>query len=111
MNYIINFNPYINLDINLLYLETIEKKIQNKISLTTKEANDFLSIIVYLTRCKINPNLDNYDNKCDLAQSILYYYFKNLECNIHPLTTQNTIHPNIVGHSFLTLELKVNDKI
>lgn len=111
MNYIIEFNPYINNDIDLSYLETIEKKIQNKISLTTKETNDFLSTIIYLARYKINPNLDNYDNKCDLAQSILYYYFNNLGCNIHPLTTQNTIVSNIIGHSFLTLELKVNDKI
>lgn len=80
-------------------------------SITSKEANDFLSIVIYLTRYKINPNIDNYDNKCDLAQSILYYYLNNLDCEVHPLTTQNTITNNIVGHSFLTLKLQVDNQI
>lgn len=110
MNYIIEFKPYTNNDTNLPYLENIEKKIQNKISITNQEIFDFLNTIIYLTRYKINYNLDNYDNKCDLAQSILYYYFNNLGCNVHPLTTQNTITNNIVGHSFLTLELQVDNK-
>lgn len=60
MNYIIEFNPYTNPNIDLQYLENIEKKIQNKMSITSKEANDFLSIVIYLTRYKINPNIDNY---------------------------------------------------
>lgn len=58
----------------------------------------------------MNPKLDNYDNLCDLAQSILHYYFKNLSCTCHPLTTQEIITNNIVGHSFLTVELLVENQ-
>lgn len=111
MNYIINFNPYINTLIDNQYLSNIEYKIQHKISLTNEELNDFLSTIIYLTRININPKLDNFDFKCDLAQSILYYYFKNLNCNIYPLTTQKTISENITGHSFLTLELIIDNQL
>lgn len=111
MNYIINFNPYTTNNIDIYYLSNIENKIKNKESLSAEETNDLLNIIIYLTRQKINSNLDNYDNKCDLSQSILYYYFKNLNCNIYPSMTQNVITNNIVGHSFLTLELLVDNKI
>lgn len=111
MNYIIDFNPYIANNLDNKYLSEIENKIQNKLSVTNEELSNFLKTIIYLTRYKINPNLDNYDYKCDLAQSILYYYFKNLNCNIHPLTTQDSITNNITGHSFLTLELLVDNKL
>jgi len=111
MNYIINFNPYINNNIDIEYLSTIETKILNNESITNKELIYFLNTIIYLTRLKLNNNLDNFDNKCDLAQSILYYYFKNLNCNIHPSMTQNVITNNIIGHSFLTLELNVDNKL
>ena len=111
MNYIIEFTPHITYNIDIKYLSDIENKITNKISITNEELTYFLDYIIYLTRLKINPSLDNYDFKCDLAQSILYYYFKNLNCNIHPLTTQNSITNNITGHSFITLELLVNNKL
>lgn len=110
MEYIINFNPHTITNINIYYLSNIENKIKNKISLTTEETNNLLNIIIFITRKNINPNFDNYDNKCDLAQSILYYYFKNLDCNIYPSMTQNSITNNIIGHSFLTLELNVNNQ-
>lgn len=111
MNYIIEFTPHIENNINYNYLSDIEYKIKNKISLTNEELNNFLNTIIYLTRYKIDPNLNNYDYKCDLAQSILYYYLKKLDCNIHPLSTQNSITSNITGHSFITLELLVNNKL
>ena len=110
MNYIIEFTPHITYYIDIKYLSDIEHKITNKISITNEELTYFLDYIIYLTRYNINPSLDNYDFKCDLAQSILYYYLKNLNCNIHPLTTQNSITNNITGHSFITLELIVNNE-
>lgn len=110
MEYIYNYTPYTTINIDFYYLSNIENKIKNNISISNEEATNFLNLIVFLTRQNINPNLDNYDNKCDLAQSMLYYYFKNLNCNIYPSMTQNVITNNIIGHSFLTLELLVNNK-
>lgn len=111
MNYIIEFNPHIEKNIDYNYLSNIKFKISNKISISNEELSYFLNTIIYLTRYKINPNLDNYDFKCDLAQSMLYYYLKYLNCNIHPLTTQKSITDNITGHNFLTIELLVNNEL
>lgn len=111
MNYIIDFNPINISDINLVYYAEIENKILNKESLTQEEVNVFLDIINYIVRLKINPNLDNYDNKCDLAISILYYYLKKLNCRIFSSVTHKSITNSIVGHSFLTLQLVVDGKI
>ena len=111
MNYIMDFNPINISDINMVYYAEIENKIINKESLSQKEANDFLDVINYMTRVKINSNLDNYDNKCDLAISILYHYLKKINCNVFSSTTQSSITNSIVGHSFLTLQLLVDGEI
>lgn len=111
MNYIINFNPININDSNVIYYAEIENKIINKESLSQKEVNDFLDVISYIVRSKINPNLDNYDNKCDLAISILYHYLKKLNCSAFSAVTQKSITNSIVGHNFLTLQLFVDGKI
>ena len=110
MEYIYNYNPYTTNNIDFYYLFNIENKIKNNISISNEEATNFLNLIIFITRQKINPNLDNFDNKCDLAQSILYHYFKNINCKIYPSMTQNVITNNIIGHSFLTLELNINNQ-
>lgn len=109
MKYIIDFKPYIPDEINNNELYIIENKIKNKESITSEEAKLFLDTINYLTRYNINKNLDNYDNKCDLAQSILYHYLKNINCNPIPAMTQNVITNNIVGHSFIIVDLIINN--
>lgn len=111
MNYIMNFNPVNINDINITYYAEIENKIINKESLSQSEVKDFLDVINYIVRLKINPNLDNYDNKCDLAISILYHYLKKLNCSIFSSTTHTSITNNIIGHSFLTLQLLVDGEI
>ena len=111
MNYIVDFDPINISDIDIVYYANIENKIINGESLTLKEVNDFLDIINYIVRSKINPNLDNYDNKCDLAISILYHYLKNLNSNVYSCVTHKSITESIVGHSFLTLQLFVDGKI
>lgn len=111
MNYIIDFNPVNINDINAVYYAEIENKIINKQSLSQKEVNDFLDIINYIVRLKINPNLNNYDNKCDLAVSTLYHYFKKLNCSVFSSTTQTSITNSIIGHSFFTLQLFVDGEI
>lgn len=111
MDYIVPFTPFKINDINTHYYSTVENKIKNKESLTFEEVNNFLDVINYIVRVKINPNLDNYDNKCDLAVSILYNYLKKLNCEVFSSSTQKSITNSIVGHSFLTLQLLVDGKI
>lgn len=111
MSYVVDFNPFSIKDIDIIYFANIESKIINKESLSQNEVNDFLDIINYMARVKINPNLDNYDNKCDLAISILYHYFKKLNCSVFSNATHSAITNSIVGHSFLTLQLLVDEKI
>lgn len=111
MSYIVNFNPVVidNIDVNY-YIE-IEKKIKKKESISSQEVNNLLNAVIYLVRFKINPNLDNFDNKCDLAVSMLYYYFKDLGCEVFSSMTQNVITNDIVGHSFLTVQILVDGKV
>lgn len=111
MNYIVNFNPVVISDMNVNYYADLENKVRKKEHLTNQEAMDLLDAINYMVRFKINSNLDNYDNKCDLAVSMLYYYFKNLGCEVFSSMTQNAITNNIIGHSFLTVQLLVDGKI
>lgn len=110
MTYIQNFKPVIIENIDYSYLKEIEQKIIEKKSLNSGEQSYFLDVISYLTRVKINPNLNNYDYSCDLAQSILYHYLNNLNCKLYPAMTQNIISKEITGHSFLCLKLLVENK-
>ena len=49
-------------------------------------------ILSYLIRYKINPNLTDYTFKCDLAQSILYYYLKDLgRAKYYPVTDMEAV--------------------
>lgn len=110
MNYIINFKPLIINNVNEEKISEIEYKIVNNISITKEEIKYLLNYIIYMTRYKINPKLDNYENKCDLSQSIIYYYFKQLNCNMKLCMTQNVITNNVIGHSFLITTLLVDNK-
>ena len=110
-DYIINFRPYQVEEIDKEYMAYIEYKILNNESLTKEEVSIFLKIITYLVRYKINKNLDNYDYKCDLAQSILYHYFNKLNIPITLAMTQNVITSDIVGHSFTIIKLNVEGKM
>ena len=108
--YIVNFNPFNLKKIDNEYMANIENKILEKKSISNEEANYFLSVIIYLTRTIINPDLDNYDFKCDLAVSILYHYLNKLGCSMSLASTQKSISNNVVGHSFLVLKLLVDNE-
>ena len=111
MEYIINFEPYKEDSIDIEYYSGIEKRVSNSESITQNEVEDYLRMLNYLTRKKINQNMDNFDYKCDLAQAMLTHYFNRLKVTTHPAETQNTIGPNnIDGHSFLTIELFVENE-
>jgi len=108
MEYIIDYDPFVPNGIDIEILLNIENKIRNNFDLTEEEVKMFLDNLNYLVRYKINPNLDDYTYKCDLAQSMLYYYFLDLGCKVILNATQKAITKNIEGHSFLVVELNVS---
>ena len=110
MDYILDFKPVIKEEIEFEYLINIENKIKSNESLTKSEISYFLDTIIYITRKNINPNMDNYDYACDLAQSILFYYLNSLNCEIYPTTTRNIRNDGIMGHSFLCSKFKVENE-
>lgn len=107
MDYIVDFKPYKEMFINTEYYAAIEGKISTGESITQNEADMFLRLIVYLTRKNINPNMDNFDNKCDLAQSILGHYLKKINCKASHCTTLEAVSSNCQGHNFSVVELNV----
>lgn len=42
----------------------------------------------------------SYSNKCDLAQSMIYYYLQNLGIRVNPINT-NEVISGVCGHSFV----------
>lgn len=110
MDYIIDFKPYIEENIDNDYYKDIEKRITAHESITQNEAEDFLRVINYIVRNNINPNLDNFDYKCDLAQSILCHYFKKINCQVTACATQNVITAGVEGHSFTIITLNVENE-
>lgn len=107
MDYIIDFKPYIPDDVNYEELARIENLVKSKMPLTKEEADFFLDNINYKVRELISPGLNNFRNKCDLAQSILYYYFRDIGCNPAPSMTHTAITEQIVGHNFLVTTLNI----
>lgn len=107
MEYIINFEPYKEDSIDIEYYSGIEKRVSNSESITQNEVEDYLRMLNYLTRKKINQNMDNFDYKCDLAQSILCDYLHKVGCKYSACATHMAIVPGVVGHSFTTVEINV----
>ncbi len=110
MRYTINFEPHIPKEVDYNLLDYLENSIKQGNSVSIDEINYFLNNLVYLVRNKININMDNFDYKCDLSQSILYHYLSNITSDIHPCMTQNQIADKVIGHSFLVVEFNVYNK-
>lgn len=106
MNYIFDEKPQI-IQYDNSYISQIEEKIKNKEKISENEINDLLDYVCYTTRCKFDSDIENYDFsfKCDVAQAIITYYFLELGITTHPCMTQNVITNDIVGHSFLIVEI------
>ena len=113
MEYIVDFKPYQNRNINIDQCARIEEAIKENKSISLNDAEEFLRNISYLVRRSINPNMDNFDLKCDLAQAILGHYFNKINCRYAPCATHNVITSQIDGHSFIVITLNVEgeDKI
>ena len=97
-------------DIDYDYLKEIEDRIKNKYSVSKEDITYFLQCIVYITRMNIMDKDNEYfDYKCDLAQSIMYYYLEDLGIKGHPNMTIPAISRDIIGHSFICATFKVDD--
>ena len=107
MEYIIDFKPYQNDDINISRNAQIEENISNNKSISINDVEDYLRDLIYQVRKSINPNMDNFDYKCDLSQAILGHYFNQINCKNAPCATQNVIVQGIDGHSFIVITLNV----
>ncbi len=107
MEYIVDFKPYKATNIDLDYYSNIENRISKGEAITENEAEEFLRTIIFLTREKINPSLDNYDFKCDLAQSILGDYLERINCPTKHCSTLKAVLPTVVGHNFSVATLNV----
>ena len=107
MNYIIDYKPFIPNDVDVDYLVDLENKIINKESLLLEELEWFLSNLIYLVRYSINPELNDFTYKCDLAQSIIYHYLEKLGVKQNPTTTHCAITNDIEGHNFIVATFNV----
>ena len=105
MEYIVDFKPFISKDNN--DLSNIEERISKNQSITENEADEYLRDLIYRVRKIINPNMDNFDMKCNLAQSILGHYFDEINCKYAPCATHHEITTQIDGHSFVVVTLNV----
>lgn len=107
MKYIVDFKPYVDEKNEMNHYADIERRITLGQSITQSEAEDFLAKVSYLTRKKLNPNMDNFDNLCDTAQSILGYYFEDINAKVTHCSTQRVISPKVTGHNFSIVSLNV----
>ena len=111
MEYILNTNPLVMNNINYEEVKQTESKLKNKETLTDEEANYFLDFVVFATRYKIVKNFnETFEYKCDLAQSIMTYYFRSLGIDTYPNSTQSAIAPEVEGHNFNIVKLNINGK-
>ncbi len=74
-----------------LSLEDVEVLLRNLSFLVRKKIADFEGVNIrdYL-----------YSSKCDLAQSMIYYYLNKLGINVHSVNTNDVI-PGVSGHSLI----------
>ncbi len=105
MNKIFDFN--INEEeIDQNRIKEIEELCRNNMPLSIEDANLLLTNLSYVVRKKIadqeKENMADYSfpYKCDLAQSMIYYYLKGLNIKTNPVNT-NEIIQNIHGHSLV----------
>ena len=106
MNKIIDFVINENIEAKSK-IEEIEEQLKNNSQLSVNDIKSLLNYLSYTVRVKIaeyeNTNILNYDYsfKCDLAQSMIYYYLSSLGVKVNPVNTNEVIN-GVIGHS-LTL--------
>lgn len=105
MNKIIEFE--VNKDLkDIDTIIQIEELCKSGIPLSKEYVELLLSNLSYMIRKKIsdaeeiNMIENTYTNKCDLAQSMTYYYLKELNVKVNPVNTNEVIE-GVCGHSFV----------
>lgn len=113
MSKIIEFDINENIE-NENKISEIEELCRNNSKLSIPEIEALLGNLSYLVREKIS-NYENKDikdymfyNKCDLAQSMIYYYLDKLNINAHPVNTNDVIQ-GVCGHSIVIASFDTPD--
>ena len=84
----------------------IEELCKNNLPINDEEASLLLKNLSYVVRKKIadyeQVNMDDYSYsyKCDLAQSMIYYYLQELNIKAIPINTYEVIE-GVCGHSLI----------
>ena len=113
MNRIIDFS--INEEeIDSSRIKEIEELCKNNMPISESDVNALLKNLSYLVRKKIanHENVDmqdySYSYKCDLAQSMIYYYLNQLNINANPVNT-NEVIKDVCGHSIITTKINTTE--
>jgi len=108
MNLIIDVKEkdFSNFDKN--YISLIENKILFDEFLSFEETKYFLDYLIFEIKKRINNN-NIYDSK--IVQAIISHYLNDLKCPNFPNQTNEVITNNIIGHSFISLILKVENQL
>lgn len=109
MDKIFNFTVNKNNNNNNIILE-IEEMCKSGIPLSMEAVDILLENLSYIVRKKIadyegvDINDFSFYYKCDLAQSIIYYYLNSIGINANPINT-NEVISGVIGHSFVIASL------
>ena len=113
MDKIIDFN--INEEeINQDRIKEIEELCRNEIPINIEDVNLLLANLSYQVRKKIADyeKVDMkeylYPYKCDLAQSIIYYYLNELNIKVNPVNT-NEVIDGVCGHSLVIANIDTSE--
>ena len=110
MDKIIDFNLKKCVDSNDRIPE-IEELCKKGISISVEEVELLLENLSYVVRKKIaeyeNKDMDDYSYsyKCDLTQSMISYYLKDLNIKVNPVNT-NEVIADVCGHSLIIANFK-----
>lgn len=117
MNKIIEFDINESIEDSNIILQ-IEELCKNNILLDVENIEALLKNLSYIVRRKIadyegiKMSEYSYSNKCDLAQSMICYYLRDLGIKVNPINT-NEVIPGVCGHSLViaTFNTIIGEKI
>ena len=113
-------NKIIDFDINEEPLQTnnvsqIEELCKYNNVLNIEDIHTLLKYVSYSVRRKIadyegkSMSEYSYSNKCDLSQSMIYYYLQNLGIKVNPVNINEVIY-GVCGHSFVIAHFNTVDE-
>ena len=95
-------------------IKEIEELCKNKMPLSIEDVELLLQNLSYQVRKKIADYEEttiedySYSFKCDLAQSMIYYYLKNLNIKVNPVNTNEMIK-DVTGHSLIVANINTTE--